>query len=263
MASFTQLLYDKMPLWLQNLAISAYGYKWNKRRFGGIYKKELKKYKQRESFSFDDWNKYQTDQLRQLLVHAFNEVPYYTSLFNAHKITLEQLMGFSLSHLNQIPFLEKNTLREEGKLTLLAKNTESKGEFYASSGSTGTPTQILFSAAMHQRWSAAFEARIRNWAGLSIQNARGMIGGRRVVKDASSTGPYYRYNSVEKQVYFSAYHISAINAPNYIEGMEKHNIQYMTGYAMSNFFLARFIKASNLQAPKLTAVITSSEKTDT
>jgi phenylacetate-CoA ligase len=34
----------------------------------------------------------------------------------------------------------------------------------------------------------------------------------------------------------------------------------MTGYAMSNYFLARFIEENKLPAPKLKAVITSSEK---
>jgi hypothetical protein len=34
----------------------------------------------------------------------------------------------------------------------------------------------------------------------------------------------------------------------------------MTGYAMSNYFLARFFQEQKLDAPKLKAVITSSEK---
>lgn len=260
MDSFSQRIYSKLPLWLQNLAISAYGFKWNRRRFGGVFKEELTGYKQRESFSTEAWEQYQTQQLRRLLLHAYSHVPYYTTLFNTFNITIEHIQHYTLTDFRNIPFLEKNTLRLEGTSSLLAKKREPSGEFYASSGSTGTPTRILFSAAMHQRWSAVFEARIRNWANLSIHDARGMIGGRRVVKDANDNGPYYRYNTVEKQVYFSAYHISSKNVSNYIEGMKKHHIQYMTGYAMSNFFLARFIKANNLRAPKLAAVITSSEK---
>ena len=42
--------------------------------------------------------------------------------------------------------------------------------------------------------------------------------------------------------------------------MKKNKVEYMTGYAMSNFFLADFIEKNNLKAPKMKAVITSSEK---
>ncbi len=113
---------------------------------------------------------------------------------------------------------------------------------------------------MHQRWFAIFEARVRNWAGVTSHTPRGMIGGRRVLPSSKNNAPFYRYNSFEKQVYFSAYHISKKNAANYLHGMEKYDVQYMTGYAMSNFFLARSFKELDVDAPFLQAVITSSEK---
>jgi phenylacetate-CoA ligase len=47
---------------------------------------------------------------------------------------------------------------------------------------------------------------------------------------------------------------------NYVQGMQRYGVQYMTGYAMSNYFLANFIKDAGTQAPQLTCVITSSEK---
>jgi len=87
-----------------------------------------------------------------------------------------------------------------------------------------------------------------------------MIGGRRVVPEEDAKPPFYRYNIFEKQVYFSAYHISAANAIDYLKGIKKRNVEYMTGYAMSNFFLARFFQEMKLEAPTLKAVITSSEK---
>jgi len=113
---------------------------------------------------------------------------------------------------------------------------------------------------MHQRWSAAFEARIRNWAGLTRFDSRGMIGGRRVVPEGASKGPYYRYNCVEKQIYFSAYHISSATAGDYAFALNKYKPAYMTGYAMSNYFLACFINEKGMHVPELKAVITSSEK---
>jgi phenylacetate-CoA ligase len=113
---------------------------------------------------------------------------------------------------------------------------------------------------MHQKWSGAFECRIRNWANLSIKDGRGMIGGRRVVTQSDSNGPFYRYNYFEDQIYFSAYHISSNTTQDYVNAIEKYKPSYMTGYAMSNHILARFIEQNNLKVSPLKAVITSSEK---
>jgi phenylacetate-CoA ligase len=255
-----QKLYSALPVGLQNVAVSGYGYFWLKRRFGGIFEKELIGFKERENFSKQQWESYTTKQLQQVLCHAFETVPFYRNAFQQAGIQVSDLRQFSILDLPRLPFLEKNDLRTFGKSTLISLQRERGGEFFASSGSTGTPTQILFSYPMHQRWSAGFEARIRHWAGIDRFTPRGMIGGRRVVPDGIGNPPFYRYNYFEKQVYFSAYHIAANTVSDYVDGMKRYGIGYMTGYAMSNYFLARFIQEKKIEVPQLKAVITSSEK---
>lgn len=253
-------IYPYIPVFIQNLFVSVYGYTWNRRRFGGDFNIYFQSYKAREKYNHNEWQNFVDQELQKLLIHAFNEVSYYRELFQQANLNECDLSTFTTSDLPKIPFLEKNILRMLGESTLLAKHKEDKGEFYASSGSTGTPTNILFSAKMHQKWTAAFECRIRNWAGLTIKDGRGMIGGRRIIAEGESEGPFYRYNYFEKQIYFSAYHINKKNTSNYVYAINKYKPAYMTGYAMSNFFLARFIEESNLKVSPLKAVITSSEK---
>lgn len=245
---------------MQNMLVSAYGLQWKKRRFGGFFPGDYKAAKERENFTADQWQQHTQQQLQSLLLHAFEHVAFYKESFSSKGFDRASLQKISSETITQLPILSKELLRKHGATTLLADNKEKNGEFFASSGSTGTPTQILFSHAMHQRWMAIFEARVRNWAGVNSFEPRGMIGGRRVLADADNKPPFYRYNLFEKQVYFSAYHISKQNATDYLQGMQKHHVHYMTGYAMSNFFLARFFKELNIEAPQLKAVITSSEK---
>jgi phenylacetate-CoA ligase len=254
------LLYRNAPVFAQNLMISAFGYKWKKRRFGGIFEEELKQAKNREDFTRDQWRDYQTVNLRKLLLHAFDQVPLYSEKYTSAGISRAQLARFELEDLHKLPPLEKYELRQFGKTSLLSKNPGQKGEFYPSSGSTGTPVSLFFSERMHQKWSALFEARVRHWAGVTRFDSRGMIGGRRIVPDSSLKGPFYRYNIFEKQVYFSAYHITPETAADYAKAFQKHKIIYMTGYAMANYILARFFLEQGIQLPRLKAVITSSEK---
>lgn len=240
--------------------ISGYGYQWKKRRFGGVFPAAYKAAKDREGFSKEKWLDYQNEQLRKIVLHTYKHVPFYKRKFHEARLSSGELTKINSDSLHHLPVIIKDELRQFGTSTLLSSVRERRGQFFASSGSTGTPARILFSHAMHQRWFALFEARVRNWAGVNSFIPRGMIGGRRIIGDAENQPPFYRYNSFEKQVYFSAYHISKRNAEDYLQGMNKHHVEYMTGYAMSNFFLARFFKELSIEAPQLKSVITSSEK---
>lgn len=258
--SFWQKLYPSLPVPLQHAAVSLYGWTWMNRRFGGIFNAEYKKFKDRESFTHEQWLVFQTEQLRKVLVHSFDTVPYYQEVFRSTGLSRSDLAKFELMELNKLPFLTKETLRQAGTCSLCSVKPEPHRSFFSSSGSTGTPTKILYSHAFHQRLSASYEARVRNWAGVDRFKPRAMIGGRRVVPEGLAKSPYGRYNYFEKQLYLSAYHISKTTASDYLKQIKTFQSQYMVGYAMSHFFLARFFDELKLETPEMKAVITSSEK---
>jgi len=225
-------LYQLVPLFIQNIGVSAFGYYWKKRRYGGVFHDELYGFKERESYSMEDWEQYLTKELQKLLLHSYFTVPYYRSLFQKAGINNPKaLRNFEIRDLPSIPHLEKQTLRTVGGSSLLSESRETKGQFFSSSGSTGTPVNIFYGHSMHQRYAAANEARSRHWAGVNKDHSRGMIGGRRVVPEGYSNGPYFRYNFFEKQVYLSAYHISSQTASAYANALNKYDVDYMTGYA--------------------------------
>jgi phenylacetate-CoA ligase len=252
-------LYYSLPIVIQNIATSIYGFYWRRRRFGGVFDRELQLFRSRNKFSVDNWHEYQEKELRKILISAFINVPFYRKKYSEAGFTINDLKKFTIDDLKKLPYLEKEELRQFGKTDLLSKK-RSKGSFFSSSGSTGTPTSIYFSEEFHQKWSAAFEVRIREWAGVNRFSPRGMIGGRKIIKDAHSKPPYYRYNFFEKQTYFSAYHIGPSTVDNYLKGIVDGKVEYMTGYAMSNYLLAKEFEKAGLKPPKMKAVITSSEK---
>lgn len=253
-------LYYKMPVWLQNLAISGYGYIWYKRRLKGNFSRVLAECKEREFFTLEQWEAFNNKQLQGILLHAFRKVPYYRNLFSKLGFTELQLASFTVNDLVRLPIVEKSTYRALGQTEMMSEEFDVNGAFFPSSGSTGTPTQTWYSKSMHQTYFAIFEARVNNWAGLDYKVPRGTFGPRRIVMDPLSNGPYYRYNYVEKQTYFSAFHLSSKNIGNYLTGLVNHKAEYLTGYCMSNYIMARFIEENGLKGPKLKAVLTSSEK---
>jgi phenylacetate-CoA ligase len=90
--------------------------------------------------------------------------------------------------------------------------------------------------------------------------SRAMIGGRTVVPRSQDRPPYWRYNPAERQLYMSAFHISAATVGDYVGELNRKKPDYLVGYASAHFFLARFIEEAGLQVHQPRAVLTSSEK---
>ena len=161
-------------------------------------------------------------------------------------MSINELNKIDKHGIQRLPILTKENLRKFGKTDLLSNDLNFfVKSFYLSSGSTGTPVNILLAKSVHQTWNALYEARVRKWAGVNRNFIRAIIGGRRVLPQAIATKPFYRINIFENQYYFSAYHINKKNAIHYLEAINNKSIYYLVGYAMSIYFLALFIKKIN------------------
>jgi phenylacetate-CoA ligase len=129
------------------------------------------------------------------------------------------------------------------------------------SGSTGTPVRVYFTNADFRRAMALREARSCQPAGVSFRDPRATFSGRLVVPDSRSTGPFYRFNAIERQVYFSAFHLSPQTAAAYVEPLRRHAIVWGTGYTHAWEQLATFMLEKGIEPPStLRAIITTSEK---
>jgi len=259
MAGILDKIYAISPAWLQNVGVSLYGLYWKQRRYGGDFKKYVTEFKGREDLSFDDWGNYQEAHLRQLLLHAYQHVPCYRVCFVDLAFDENDLKDFTLADLQKLPVLTKETLRER-QGDFLSDDLREKPATYKTSGTTGTPLAIRFTREGDRLAQAAYEARVRNWAGVDYRMSRGMIGGRMVVPKANAEPPFWRYNIFERQLYMSAFHISPTNAPDYARALNNYQPDYLVGYASSHFFLARMLYEQGIRMYQPKAVLTSSEK---
>jgi phenylacetate-CoA ligase len=131
---------------------------------------------------------------------------------------------------------------------------------FTTSGTTGSPVTTLWTNDELRSSVALREARSLRWAGCSLNQPRATFSGRIVEPDARSNGPFYRYNVVERQVYFSVFHLSARTAPAYVRALARHRSEWLNGFAVTLWLLARFIVELGLEVPPLRAVVTTSEK---
>jgi phenylacetate-CoA ligase len=249
-------IYARLPVWGQHSAVTAYGLYWSWLRFGPGYRTYVKEFRQRDTFTSEQWQAWQQEALRRQLCEAVKHVPYYRDTWSSS----EQQAALA-GQLQELPFLEKQPLRDHPR-SLLREDLRTRHESVSkTSGTTGTPITNYWTWPEVRKRIALREARSANWAGVSFKMPRVTFSGRIVVPDVNSSGPFHRFNAVERQTYFSAFHLKPSAAQSYVDALWKHRPIWMTGYAVSYYLLAKFVLEQQLAVPdSLRAIITTSEK---
>jgi phenylacetate-CoA ligase len=261
MASILDRAYARAPVLLQNAMVSAFGVRWHWRRFGPGYQSALDGFLKRSSFTREQWREYQTRELRELLQLAMTRVPYYRAAWRDLGLTQRAIDRFELDDLTSLPLLEKEATRANPDAFCVDGTPPRGATICPTSGSTGTPVRVYFTNADFRRSLALREARACRPAKVSFRLPRATFSGRLVEPNAASKGPFHRFNAVERQVYFSAFHLSPQNAAAYVEPLRRHRVVWGTGYTHAWEQLAGFMLEQRVEPPpSMRAVITTSEK---
>ena len=116
-----------------------------------------------ERASRDEISALQLDRLRRLLVHAYSNVPFYRAGFDAAGVHPSDLR--ELPDLARFPFTVKDDLRRHYPFGMLAVPRERLARIHASSGTTGRPTVVGYTANDLDTW-ALLVARSMRAAGV-------------------------------------------------------------------------------------------------
>lgn len=252
-------LYAKSPLSIQQAMVSAYGLYWKRFRRGKGYREACEGFRAREQFGEQEWAAYLRNRLVSLLCMAFDSVPHYRETWRQAGLTRTDLANFSLDDLPHLPVLEKSLARD-APLSLLHENIPfAKLRVHHTSGSSGTPVATYWLPREYRQAVALREVRSCGYAGVSYDLPRATFSGRLVVPDPLSPGPFHRYNFFERQVYFSAFHLSGKTVQQYVAALNKHRIRWITGYTHAMYQLACLMLEQGLSAPSVSALITTSE----
>lgn len=198
----------------------------------------------------------QLEKLRKILIHAYENVPYYTALFKKIDFNPEHFQSFE--DLHKIPILTKKKIRENFN-SLKARNIQ---RFYPrkgqTSGSTGEPLKYYRDKLSHScGWA-------NNWRAFSIIGFD--LGDPFMILSGGALMP--RATPFKQKIYYKlmgisqlpTYHLSAQDITHYITLLEQ--IPHPTliyAYASAVFLLARQIIKQNKHFHNLQAVFTTSE----
>ena len=104
-----------------------------------------------ETASIDELRTLQTERLQSTLHNAYANIDHYTRAFDAAGVHPDDVM--SLDDLARLPFLVKDDLREAYPFGMFAVPREDLVRVHASSGTTGKPTVVGYTAADIDTWA--------------------------------------------------------------------------------------------------------------
>jgi phenylacetate-CoA ligase len=250
-------VYGRLPAPLQHAAVSAYGYRWRRRRLGGRFPLYRAEALSRERYDTVRWEQWQTRRLREILRIAWDAPAHHVRLA-ATGLRYEDVAHVVLGDLPHLPLLAKDDVRVD-PVSFCPGGAPGAGVTpWSTRGSTGTPLVTYSSADDYRRGLALRDARYGSFCGVDYSLPRGTFSGREVAP-GDGTGPFHRYNLAEHQLYFSPYHLGPATVAEYVKPLRRHRPAWLTGYARTIHLLARLARDQHLEVPPLRAVITAAE----
>ena len=256
MSDYLMQIYHRMPGPARSLAASLKGLHLRRWRYGAMTDEIVAAALERERWSEAQLKAWREERLARLLHRALTKVPYYREQWAARRRNGD---NSSPEYLENWPILEKEQLRQHAK-ALIATDCNPRRMFQEhTSGTTGKPLILYWSLQTVREWYGLFEARCRNWYGVSRHDRWAILGGQLVTAVMSRRPPFWIWNAGLKQLYMSSYHLSPDLIPYYLDALRRYKIKYLLGFTSSLYELAQVILHTGQRDFDLSVVIANAE----
>lgn len=247
-------LYDVLPVFFQNLAISVYGFKLRRERYGSEYRKIFKEI----DLFLSPSDTALGSRISRFLMEVIDSVPAYGDVLSDSSERNAGKLSDTVSILNRFPITDKNQLRESPK-SYVSNNRKGKVVLNHTSGSTGTPLEIV-ATSFSLQFNYAFFHRFLSEVGVSEFERSATFAGRMIVPKGQHSSVFWRKNYAMNTLLLSSYHISKKSAKEYLAALESWMPAYIDSYPSAIYELASFFKELDINPRiNLKAIVTSSE----
>jgi phenylacetate-CoA ligase len=253
----TENLYLKLPAYLQNLIITAYGIKMQRIQKGHQFYNYIKRIENDYYLSKKNIVSLQLKKLKYTIKEAATHVPYYRDLFQHEKLKIEDIK--EIKDIEKIPMLDKKTIKENPERFINEKYNKKKLYCINTSGTTGTPIKIFYNSDVRQL-NYAFYDRFLDKYGLSKNHKIATFGGRILMDPAQKEPPFWRCSYLQKNTLFSSYHLTDKNIPYYIEKLKNLQPKYIDSYPSCIYTIAKYMAEKKISGENITqGIVTSAE----
>jgi phenylacetate-CoA ligase len=250
-----ETIYRKAPVWAQQLLLNGYALRRELHGLGRPYRDAVSRLLVQERSSRAEILAYQDQRVRAIVDVAYHRSRYYREVMDGARLRPADIRG--VADLPKLPLLTRDVVR--ARITdLMTERTPARGWLHGhTSGTTGSPLSIWYDRQMCAENNAQ-DRRQKIWGGMQPTDWIGMFLGRVIVPPHQRRPPFWRANLVQREVWFSSFHMSEESLEGYVAEIRRRGLRFLEGYPSTLFILATYLRRHGLVLP-MKAVFTSSE----
>lgn len=220
----------------------------------------IKMLKKSEHWSEKEMYNHRLQKLQKLVKHAYENVPYYTELFDQNHISPSDIK--ELKDITKIPILTKELAREnQEKLVSRQALFEpiNKGK---TGGTTGVPL-VVYSDTNNRSFTWASYYRWYNWIGLEKEDPVLSLWGSKTILKPSFKKKYtgLAIDWVQNNKTLNTYNISEDTLPEVYQQLLKFNPVLIKGYLSAIILIGKYMQKNNLPPNKALRALSSTTET--
>jgi phenylacetate-CoA ligase len=237
-------LYEKLPVFAQNLVCDVYGLQMRRQRFGRAFEAKLRELLESEWWDSDAIVAYQDSQVRDLVRHAYTHVPFYRDRMRAERITPDDIRG--VRDLAALPITTKADVREHAaRLQAEAAGHGAMVKMHTS-GTTATSLQFAVDRdAIPFRWAVWWRHRAR--FGVRPGEWHVNFTGKPVVPASADRPPFWRRSRPLQQYLVNMQQLTPDHIESLARDLDVRGARFFSGYPSVVHVYCRLIVEAGIQ----------------
>lgn len=217
-----------------------------------IFKKTYRFLKESQTWSREELEEYQLGQLKKLLNHSYENVPYYREIFKKQGLKPEDVQDFN--DLQKIPFLTKEIIQKRINNLKAENYPEYKFRYMITGGSTGDPVGIYEENSISYIKDLAYFKIILEQADCDLLDKSIII--KEGILSDKNEDKFWKYSLFGRCLLLSSFHLNQKNLPRYVNRMRKFKPKFIMSYPSAMTIIANYMKSNNLPCFRTLKVIT-------
>ena len=207
--------------------------------------------------SFEDIREIQKVKLNNLLIHAYNNVPYYRKVIDKNDISITNLGEYD--NFKKLPLLNKRIIRDNIEKLLSVDLRGNRLFKNSTSGSTGEKL-VFFTDKRSNIFKKAAVIVNNEWTGCSIGDGTVLLWGAPMDQKKFRSLKGRMHGLVARVLFLSSYDLNPQIMDNYIKSVNKFRPKLLISYPGPLEVFAEHIKEKRTFIPSIKSIITSAEQ---